>query len=87
MVEVDREAVDYLQMNIPDIGKKILYGDFLKMDMQKHFSGNFSVIGNFPYNISSQIFFRILEMRNRIPEGRRYATKRSGRTPRSSSRK
>jgi len=68
MVEVDREAVDYLQINIPDIGKKILYGDFLKMDMQKYFSGDFSIIGNFPYNISSQIFFRVLEMRNRIPE-------------------
>ncbi|WP_321348845.1 16S rRNA (adenine(1518)-N(6)/adenine(1519)-N(6))-dimethyltransferase RsmA [uncultured Draconibacterium sp.] len=67
VVEIDRESVEYLQQNFPTL-KHIWGEDFLKTDVASRFSGNFSLIGNFPYNISSQIFFRVLEFRNRIPE-------------------
>ncbi len=67
VVEIDRESVDYLQQHFPQL-KNIWSEDFLKTEIQSRFAGNFNVIGNFPYNISSQIFFRILEYRNRIPE-------------------
>jgi len=67
VVEIDRESVEYLQNNFSGI-KNIWSEDFLKADIAARFSGKFSVIGNFPYNISSQIFFRILEFKNRIPE-------------------
>jgi len=65
-VEIDGESVDFLHRNMPSL--KVIQGDFLKMDITSSFSGSFSVIGNFPYNISSQIFFRILEFRDRVPE-------------------
>jgi len=67
VIEIDRDSVAYLQQNFPQL-KSILNKDFLKTDFSEIFEGKFSVIGNFPYNISSQIFFRILENRNRIPE-------------------
>ncbi len=67
VVEIDTESVEYLKQNFPTL--KYIWGeDFLKANVPDRFSGKFSVIGNFPYNISSQIFFRILEYRNRIPE-------------------
>ncbi|WP_297098830.1 16S rRNA (adenine(1518)-N(6)/adenine(1519)-N(6))-dimethyltransferase RsmA [uncultured Draconibacterium sp.] len=67
VVEIDTESVEYLQQNFPTL-QHIWGEDFLKADIAARFSGNFSLIGNFPYNISSQIFFRVLEYRNRIPE-------------------
>lgn len=67
VVEIDRESVEYLHHNFTGI-KNIWSEDFLKADIASKFPGSFSVIGNFPYNISSQIFFRILEFRNCIPE-------------------
>ncbi len=67
VVEIDRESVDYLRQNFPST-LTIWAEDFLKADIAARFSGSFNVIGNFPYNISSQIFFRILAWRNRIPE-------------------
>ena len=67
VVEIDRDSVAYLQENFKTL-KHIWSEDFLKSDISNKFSGNFSIIGNFPYNISSQIFFRVLEMRNRVPE-------------------
>ena len=67
VVEIDREAVEYLKQNFPEL-TNIWPEDFLKTDMSARFPGKFSVIGNFPYNISSQIFFRILEFRDQIPE-------------------
>ncbi len=67
VIEIDRDSVAYLQQNFPEL-KNIWSEDFLKSAIGVKFEGNFSVIGNFPYNISSQIFFRILELRNRIPE-------------------
>ncbi|WP_346859595.1 16S rRNA (adenine(1518)-N(6)/adenine(1519)-N(6))-dimethyltransferase RsmA [uncultured Draconibacterium sp.] len=67
VVEIDRESVEYLKHNFSDL-KHIWSEDFLKSDISSKFKGEFSVIGNFPYNISSQIFFRILAMRNQVPE-------------------
>lgn len=67
-VEIDTESVAYLKSHFPELGENLVAGDFLKMNMETLFDGEYSVIGNFPYNISSQIFFKILEHRDRIPE-------------------
>ncbi len=67
VVEIDRDSVEYLKHNFSEL-KYIWSEDFLKSDISSKFTGKFSVIGNFPYNISSQIFFKVLEMRNRVPE-------------------
>ena len=64
-VEIDRESVDYLHIHYPDL--KLIEGDFLKMDLSSLFPDKFCVIGNFPYNISSQIFFKVLDYRDQIP--------------------
>ena len=69
VVEIDAESVEYLNKNMPALrDDKIISADFLKMDLDSLFDGNFAVIGNFPYNISSQIFFKILEHKDRVPE-------------------
>ncbi len=68
LVDVDTESIEYLKKNFADLGGNIIEGDFLKVDPSKWFSGLYSIIGNFPYNISSQIFFKVLEARNQIPE-------------------
>ena len=67
LVEVDGESVDYLRAEYPELGEDLIHGDFLQMDPTKLFSDQFMVIGNYPYNISSQIFFKILEYKDRIP--------------------
>lgn len=64
-VEIDRESVEYLHIHYPDL--KLIEGDFLKMDLSSLFPDKFCVIGNFPYNISSQIFFKVLDYRDKIP--------------------
>ncbi|MDX9881696.1 MAG: 16S rRNA (adenine(1518)-N(6)/adenine(1519)-N(6))-dimethyltransferase RsmA [Prolixibacteraceae bacterium] len=68
VVEIDDESVEYLENHFPQLQGHIISGDFLRLDLQKYFSGTFSVIGNFPYNISSQIFFKVLENREQIPQ-------------------
>ena len=68
MVEIDRESVDYLLMNFPKANGSLIEADFLKLNLQNFFNGDFCVIGNFPYNISSQIFFRILDHKEHIPQ-------------------
>lgn len=67
LVEIDAESVEYLQNHFPELDGKIHSRDFLKWDAAE-LPDVFSIIGNFPYNISSQIFFRILAWRNRVPE-------------------
>lgn len=68
VVELDRESVDYLNENFPALKGRILAEDFLKLDLTHLFEGEpFNVIGNYPYNISSQIFFKVLEYRDRVP--------------------
>ena len=65
-IEIDRESVAYLHEYYPEL--KLIEGDFLKLNLDEVFpTGSFSVIGNYPYNISSQIFFKVLEYRERIP--------------------
>lgn len=66
VVEIDRESVAYLKEHYPQL--KIVEGDFLKMDMSSIYSEDFSIIGNFPYNISSQIFFKVLDHRQQVKE-------------------
>jgi 16S rRNA (adenine1518-N6/adenine1519-N6)-dimethyltransferase len=68
VVEIDKESVAYLEKHFPPLTKRIIEEDFLRLDVQTLFSGHFSVIGNFPYNISSQILFKILDNKNHIPE-------------------
>lgn len=68
VIEIDRESVAYLHKHYQSLSEKIVEGDFLRWDPTAYFSGQFGVIGNFPYNISSQIFFRVLAFRDQIPE-------------------
>ena len=68
LVEIDGESVDYLLTHFPGMQGRLLQADFLSLRLEKIFPDRFSVIGNFPYNISSQIFFKILDYRERIPE-------------------
>ena len=66
--EIDTESVVYLHAHYPEFAPRLLEGDFLKMDLRSQFPEGFLLIGNFPYNISSQIFFRLIEHRDLIPE-------------------
>lgn len=68
MIEIDRESVDYLLTHFPKASGRVIEGDFLKMNLSYFFPGTFAVIGNFPYNISSQIFFRIIDHKDSIPQ-------------------
>jgi 16S rRNA (adenine1518-N6/adenine1519-N6)-dimethyltransferase len=67
-VEIDGESVEYLHEHYPDFAPRLIDGDFLKMNLRERFDGELRVIGNFPYNISSQIFFKIIENRDIVPE-------------------
>ena len=67
VIEIDSESIEYLRENFPDVKDRIISGDFLKLNSKELFNQPFAIIGNFPYNISSQIFFKILEHRNQIP--------------------
>jgi 16S rRNA (adenine1518-N6/adenine1519-N6)-dimethyltransferase len=67
VIEIDNESVHYLRTNFPEL-KNIIMGDFLTFDIDKYFSDKIAVIGNFPYNISSQILFKILNHREKVVE-------------------
>jgi 16S rRNA (adenine1518-N6/adenine1519-N6)-dimethyltransferase len=68
LIEIDKESVHFLLEKFPDHARDIAEGDFLKLDLNKTFSEPFAIIGNFPYNISTQILFAVLENRNLVPE-------------------
>jgi 16S rRNA (adenine1518-N6/adenine1519-N6)-dimethyltransferase len=69
VVEIDRESVAYLTKNFPQLEGKIHGSDFLKMNLKEVFGGkSMAIIGNFPYNISSQIVFKALEYKELVPE-------------------
>ncbi len=68
MVELDREAVNYLLMTFPQVNGSLIEADFLHLRLENLFAGNFCIIGNFPYNISSQIFFKVLDYRDSVPQ-------------------
>lgn len=68
VVEIDDESVGYLKANMPALDGRIIEGDFLELDLEKLFGGEpMCVIGNYPYNISSQIFFKIYDNRELVP--------------------
>ncbi|MBR0072319.1 MAG: ribosomal RNA small subunit methyltransferase A, partial [Bacteroidales bacterium] len=67
VIEIDTESVEYLGRNFPALEGRILSADFLQCDLEELFDRSFSLIGNYPYNISNQILFRVFENRNRIP--------------------
>lgn len=68
VIEIDTESVTYLKKHFEELTPRIIEGDFLKYDTREIFSEPFAIIGNFPYNISSQIFFKALQIRDEIPE-------------------
>ncbi|WP_431107763.1 16S rRNA (adenine(1518)-N(6)/adenine(1519)-N(6))-dimethyltransferase RsmA [Winogradskyella poriferorum] len=69
VIEIDTESVEYLKNNYLHLSDRIYEKDFLKYDLTEIFKNQpFAIIGNFPYNISSQIVFKTLEMRHQIPE-------------------
>lgn len=69
VIEIDSESVEYLQANYLNLAPRIIEKDFLKYDLNEVFKGEpLAIIGNFPYNISTQIVFKTLEMRDQIPE-------------------
>ena len=67
-VEVDTESIVYLHEYFPGFAPRLMEGDFLRMNLAEQFPQGVNIIGNFPYNISSQIFFQVLEYRDLIPE-------------------
>ena len=68
VVEIDTESVDYLRTHFPALDGRIIEGDFLRLPLDELFGGEpFALIGNYPYNISSQIFFHMLDYRGQVP--------------------
>lgn len=68
VIEIDKESVDYLNIKYPQLKDQIIFGDFLRTDLHEIFTEKFSVIGNFPYNISSQILFKVLDYKHQVTE-------------------
>lgn len=67
VVELDMESVQYLEEHFPALEGRILVEDFLRLDLSRLYPEKFCVIGNYPYNISSQIFFKVLDYKEQIP--------------------
>ncbi len=67
LCELDMESVDYLRAHFPKLSARLIYGDFLKLPIGQHIDSPFALVGNFPYNISSQIVFKTLDHRDDIP--------------------
>lgn len=68
VAEIDTESIAYLKSNYPQLKEENIIGDFLKLNLADQFEGQVSVIGNFPYNISSQILFKIIDFYDAVPE-------------------
>jgi 16S rRNA (adenine1518-N6/adenine1519-N6)-dimethyltransferase len=66
-IELDRESIPYLLLHFPELKGRLIEGDFLQLNLDELFEKKFAIIGNFPYNISTQILFRILEFKNKVP--------------------
>ena len=66
VIDIDRESIAFLRESFPDMGERILEGDFLKLNFKDVFDRPLYLIGNLPYNLSSQIFFKVLENRERV---------------------
>lgn len=67
-IEVDEESIAYLNAYFPKLRGKILNHDFLQLPLHEKFEGQIAIIGNFPYNISSQILFKVLDHKEQVPE-------------------
>ncbi len=67
VIEIDNESVHYIKEHFPELNN-VISGDFLSMDIDKFFSEKMAIIGNFPYNISTQIFFKVLKHREKVVE-------------------
>ena len=68
LIDIDTESYHYLQKKYPQLGSKLINADFLEMDFAAFFGGPIGIIGNFPYNISSQILFKVLDNRQQVVE-------------------
>jgi len=68
LIDIDTESYEYLQKRYPDLGQRLINGDFLELNFKDIFPGPFGIIGNFPYNISSQILFKVLDNRDQVVE-------------------
>ena len=67
VIEIDNESVHYINEHFPEL-KNVITGDFLSLDIEKYFTDKLAIIGNFPYNISTQIFFKVLKHREKVVE-------------------
>jgi 16S rRNA (adenine1518-N6/adenine1519-N6)-dimethyltransferase len=68
LIDIDTESCQYLQKKYPQLGDRLINADFLEMDFAAFFKGPMAIIGNFPYNISSQILFKVLDNRQQVVE-------------------
>uniref|UniRef100_F4CDV5 Ribosomal RNA small subunit methyltransferase A n=3 Tax=Sphingobacteriaceae TaxID=84566 RepID=F4CDV5_SPHS2 len=68
LIDLDIESVEFLKTKYPSLDKRLIHGDFLLLDFASVFPGPLAIIGNFPYNISSQILFKVLEHRHQVIE-------------------
>jgi len=68
LVDIDTESYDFLKKKYPQLGERLINADFLEMDFDSIFKQPFGIIGNFPYNISSQILFKVLDNRDKVTE-------------------
>ncbi|HVW96769.1 MAG TPA: 16S rRNA (adenine(1518)-N(6)/adenine(1519)-N(6))-dimethyltransferase RsmA [Mucilaginibacter sp.] len=68
LIDIDTESFEFLQKKYPQLGSRLINADFLEMDFPGYFTGPVGVIGNFPYNISSQILFKVLDNRQQVME-------------------
>src|ERR1700712_2171386 len=68
LIDIDTESYEYLQKKYPALGKRLINADFLEMDFAAYFNSPLGIIGNFPYNISSQILFKVLDNRQQVVE-------------------
>lgn len=68
LIDIDHESFDFLASKYPMLGERLIHGDFLELDFRKVFPGRLGIIGNFPYNISSQILFKVLDNRDQVVE-------------------
>lgn len=68
VIEIDHESIGYLKSHFPTLGDHLVEGDFLKADLSRFGRCNMAIIGNFPYNISSQIFFQVLKYKEQVVE-------------------
>lgn len=68
LIDIDAESIEFLGEKYPTLGDRLILGDFLALDFSQYFGDKIAIIGNFPYNISSQILFKILDERDRVQQ-------------------